>query len=93
MRDLELSGISRDLRRSPAKWSQEPLVGGPLPTRHGQDDGSLTNSLKLASLACLVPQRGAETLLNLIWFFGEGPGARSRSTQKIWYSTLTAMMF
>ena len=29
-----------DLRRSPAKWSQEPLVGGPLPTRHGQDDGS-----------------------------------------------------
>ena len=35
------------IRGSPAKWSQEPLVGGPLPTRHGQDDGSLTNSLKL----------------------------------------------
>ncbi len=39
--------VSGDLRRSPRKWSQEPLVGGPLPTRHGQDDGSLTNSLKL----------------------------------------------
>ncbi len=39
--------ISGDPQGSPAKWSQEPLVGGPLPTRHGQDDGSLTNSLKL----------------------------------------------
>ena len=39
--------ISGDLWGSPRKWSQEPLVGGPLPTRHGQDDGSLTNSLKL----------------------------------------------
>ena len=36
-------GVSGDLRGSPRKWSQEPLVGGPLPTRHGQDDGSLTN--------------------------------------------------
>ncbi len=40
------SGDRPGIRRSPAKWSQEPLVGGPLPTRHGQDDGSLTNSLK-----------------------------------------------
>ena len=41
---------------SPAKWSQEPLVGGPLPTRHGQDDGSLTNSLKL-TFGCVDSQR------------------------------------
>ena len=34
----------------PTKWSQEPLVGGPLPTRHGQDDGSYTNSLKSNSV-------------------------------------------
>ena len=53
MRDLEfirrspaVSGDRPGIRGSPAKWSQEPLVGGPLPTRHGQDDGSLTNSLK-----------------------------------------------
>ncbi len=58
MRDLEFirgsprhPAISGDLRRSPWKWSQEPLVGGPLPTRHGQDDGSLTNSLKLSAHA------------------------------------------
>ncbi len=42
-----VSGGRPGIRGSPAKWSQEPLVGGPLPTRHGQDDGSLTNSLKL----------------------------------------------
>ncbi len=51
MRDLESirrsPGISGDRPGFPGKWSQEPLVGGPLPTRHGQDDGSLTNSLKL----------------------------------------------
>ncbi len=41
-----VSGGRPGIRGSPAKWSQEPLVGGPLPTRHGQDDGSLTNSLK-----------------------------------------------
>ena len=48
-------GISGDLRRSPAiapEVEQELLVGGPLPTRHGQDDGSYTNSLKLIN--CLI---------------------------------------